>query len=51
MNDMSIESEKVSNPIEEVYVNLINIIFDLTYLSELSKQNILGSESSANQSM
>ena len=28
MNDMSIESEEVSNPIEEVYVNLINIIFD-----------------------
>src|SRR5947199_6580908 len=75
MNDMSIESEEVFNPIEEVYVNLINIIFDfnwdlcqdsqdfsdyssilssekdLTYLSKLSEQNILGSESSANQSM
>lgn len=28
MNDMSIEGEKVSNPIEEVYVNLINTLFD-----------------------
>ena len=28
MNDMSIKSKEVSNPIEEVYVNLINIIFD-----------------------
>ena len=28
MNDMSIESEEVSNPIEEVYINLINTIFD-----------------------
>ena len=28
MIDMSIESEEISNPIEEVYVNLINIIFD-----------------------
>ena len=28
INDMSIESEEVSSQIEEVYVNLINIIFD-----------------------
>jgi hypothetical protein len=28
---MSIESEEVSNPIEEVYVNLINIIFDFNW--------------------
>ena len=28
MNDMSIESKEVSNPIEEVYVNLINTIFN-----------------------
>jgi hypothetical protein len=28
MNDMSIEGEEVSNPIEEVYVNLINTLFD-----------------------
>ena len=40
MNDMSIEGEEVSNSIE-----------NLSYLSELSEQNILGSESSTNQSM
>ena len=28
MNDMSIESKEVFNPIEEVYINLINTIFD-----------------------
>ena len=28
MNDMSIEDEEVSNLIEEVYVNLINTLFD-----------------------
>jgi len=28
INDMSIESKEVSNPIEEVYVNLINTIFN-----------------------
>ena len=28
INDMLIESEEVFNPIEEVYINLINIIFD-----------------------
>ena len=27
MNDMSIESEEIFNPIKEVYVNLINTIF------------------------
>ena len=33
------------------YSSILNSEKDLTYLSELSKQNILGSESSANQSM
>ena len=28
INDMSIEGEEVSNLIEEVYVNLINTLFD-----------------------
>jgi hypothetical protein len=28
MNDISIEDEEVSNLIEEVYVNLINTLFD-----------------------
>jgi len=28
MNDMSIKGKEVSNPIEEVYVNLINTIFN-----------------------
>ena len=33
------------------YSSILSSEKDLTYLSELSKQNILGSESSANQSM
>ena len=33
------------------YSSILSSEKDLTYLSELSEQNILGSESSANQSM
>ena len=33
------------------YSSILSTEKDLTYLSELSEQNILGSESSANQSM
>ena len=33
------------------YSSILSLKKDLTYLSELSEQNILGSESSANQSM
>jgi len=44
--DLCQDSQDFSN-----YSSILSSEKDLTYLSELSEQNILGSESSANQSM